>query len=126
MSNDPLLAYYMTCARRWPEFAQDAAADDDEEIGSLRRRLSVLYWSLMPETKRARIVRFCRDERHRVCFVAAVVVVAVVGFVQLRVVLMGESGALESLLLGAGNVVMAYWLLCDMWRGIYAMNPPRL
>lgn len=108
--------------------------DGDEDIvSSLCRSLSAFYWSLMPETERVRIVRFYRDHhrrvttRRRVCFSTGVVVVAVIGFMLMRLVLMGRcGGTVVSLFLDAGYIVLAYWLLCDMWRGIYVMKPPRL
>jgi hypothetical protein len=74
---------------QWPRFKQD------EELRSLRGKLADFYWALMPEEVKARIVLFYRhrlrqqQQRRLNCFAAAVVVVALEGFVLLSLVPMG-------------------------------------
>ncbi|CAN6287230.1 unnamed protein product [Urochloa humidicola] len=99
---------------RWPQF------NEDEELRSLRRKLAGFYWGLMPEEEKARTVRHYRDRRERrrrsnkeaACFGAAVVCLAVAGFVLLRLMLRGGLSMPENLFVASGFLVLAY--LVDM------------
>ncbi|KAG2536104.1 hypothetical protein PVAP13_9NG157500 [Panicum virgatum] len=96
---------------RWPRYSQD------EELRSLRQKLADLYWGVMPEEARARTARQLdrdRRERRRLrklrCFAAALVCLAVVGFVLLRLVRMGCCSLRVRLFLGSVYLVSAYLL----------------
>jgi hypothetical protein len=97
---------------QWPQYKQD------EELRSLRRKLADLYWSLMPEEAKRTTVLFYRHRRQRqrqrqgrlMCFTAAVVVVALEGFVLLSLVLMGCFSLWVRLFLGLGYLALVFLL----------------
>jgi hypothetical protein len=97
--------------KQWPQYKQD------EELRSLRRKLADLRWSLMPEEGKARTVIFYRRRRQRQqqgrlvkCFAAAVVLVALQGFVLLSLVLMGCFSLKVTLFLGLGYLALVFLL----------------
>jgi hypothetical protein len=88
----------------------------EEELRSLRCKLTDFYWAVMPEEVKVRIVFFYRHRRRRQrqqqgrlnCFAAAVVLVALEGFMLLRLVLMGFFSLRVRLLLGLGYLALVF------------------
>ncbi|KAL6643697.1 hypothetical protein ACP70R_018463 [Stipagrostis hirtigluma subsp. patula] len=116
---------------RWPEA---------EELVALRQKLADLYWRVMPEERKASIMRFYRKrrimalrkqrqiaaqrrrtqqriaaQRHRnrrrlVLFAALVVWMAVLGFVVMRLMLLGCYNDWMNLCMGSAYLVAVYLL----------------
>jgi hypothetical protein len=89
---------------QWPEYTQD------EELRSLRHKLADFYWAVMPKEVKASIVLFYRHRRQQRLnrFTAAVVLVALQGFVLLSLVLMGFYSLWVSLFLGLGYLGVVF------------------
>lgn len=117
---DPIRRDYRDQVRKvkinqWPQYTQD------EELRSLRHKLADFYWAIMPKEVKARIVLFYRHRRQRRlnCFTAAVVLVALQGFVLLSLVLMGCYSLRVSLFLGLGYLGVVF--LIDKARVEYGL-----
>ena len=97
---------------RWPQFRRVAG-----EMVALRHKLIDMYWEARPAEKNARTVLFYQElRRARRAKLAArvtasvVLVVAVLGFVLLRVVRLGWYGGWANLCIASAYLVAVYLL----------------
>jgi hypothetical protein len=99
---------------RWPEYVR--------EVWPLRRRLDIFYWSLWPEERKREELLLCRQRRRRqrqqwrlVWFAAPFTWMAMLGFVLLRLLLLGRFSDGTNMCLLLAYLTAAY-LLGMAWR----------